>query len=269
MQFWHICSPDYDSDYQSTLVNGKAVHPFGLPGIACDVCHEKWGGNRVLPFECPTSLRNNERINKGWPISPDCHRLLQMQVQSAFKSVGIICAALQPGDDFQPCYVDIASNPKVDFLWASYKSLVVSKRIKDYFDAMAISNLLFCPITFRLVNKRKTRVSVSEPPGGEPEAVIMRKPFLVQTDSVESYFELVIQSISSRAPGFEPALVCSGCGRETYRNDKDRFRMNNYVWNGEDIFLLAGTSYVVITDKLRQALQEIKATNVGFKTMEC
>src|SRR5215813_3464579 len=130
MQFWRLTHPDYQSDYEQSYTNGGLDHPYGLPGVSCTVCHQTWGGSRILPFECPVPLRNHRHLQERWPISLEQHRALQLEVQNELRRVGVVAPRLYPGDDFQPCYLDIPSIPRADLIWACLGSVVVSKRIR-------------------------------------------------------------------------------------------------------------------------------------------
>ena len=70
-------APDYDSDYRYTFINGDLEHPYSLPGVDCDVCGSPWGGSRILPFECPPSLRGHPNLTDAWAISLEQHKALQ------------------------------------------------------------------------------------------------------------------------------------------------------------------------------------------------
>jgi uncharacterized protein CXXCG len=267
MNFWRIHSPEYENDYKYSYINGGISHPYGMPGIKCDICLQKWGGNRILPFECPPSLRDNKNIKEGWPISREQHQALQSEVIKEFSKIGINCPPLEPGDDFQPCYLDVPSKPCMDFLWAAYKTLVISERIKKLFELMKVQDIVFCPVILHKIGKRSARLPAPIPSTSEPEDLINELPLLEKNNSVGPYYEVIIQSESNYGSGAEPIAVCSGCGRKTFRNNEDRFLMQESMWKGGDIFFLAGTLHVVVTDKLKDALQELRAKNVEFKML--
>jgi hypothetical protein len=266
MQFWRIFNPDYESDYQHSYINGGLEHPFGMPGIECDVCHQTWGGGRILPLNCPASLRNHKNIKEGWAISREQHRALQSEVQDEFRKIGISCPPLQPEDAFQPCYLDVPSKPKADFLWASGRSLVGSKRIKDLFHALEVKEVAFCPINLHKIGKRNARLPAPIPPTGEPEDIIEEMPMLARTDSIGPYFEVIVKSKAGYAPGGEPLSTCSCCGRETFPETDNRFVMVDSMWKGADIFFAGGM--LQVTDRLKLALQNLKATNVQFQILQ-
>jgi hypothetical protein len=123
--------------------------------------------------------------------------------------------AFQPGDKFQPCYLDIPSRPRADFLWCSIGSVVISERVKCLFESLNLMSISYCPVTLRKVGTRNARLPAPIPSTGEPEDIIHEVPLLTATDSIGPYYELVVQSESGVAPGAEPLAVCSRCGRET------------------------------------------------------
>ena len=268
MQFWRLEHPDYDSDYKHSYINGSLDHAFGLPGVRCDVCRQTWGGSRILPFECPLSLRGHKHLKERWPISLEQHQALQREVQDEFRRAGIVVPSLQPGDEFQPCYMDIPSRPRADFIWGCLGSVVISERIRRLFESLGVGSVSYGPVTLRKVGKREAHLPAPIPSTGEPEDIINEVPLLTRTDSVGRYFELVVQSASGYAPGGEPLSVCSGCGRETFAQNDARFVMVDSMWKGADIFFLAGTLYIIVTDRLRHALQDLRATNVQFESFE-
>lgn len=268
MQFWRLEQPDYDSDYKHSYVNGSLEHTYGLPGVHCDVCRETWGGSRILPFELPVSLRGHKNLKERWPISLEQHQALQRKVREEFRRAGVAVPSFQPGDSFQRCYLDIPSRPRADFLWGSLGSVVISERVRQLFESLRLETVSYSPVTLRRVGKREARLPAPIPSTGEPEDMIKEVPLLSRTDTVGPYFELVIQSVSGYAPGAQPLHVCSGCGRETFPDDKARFVMVESMWKGADIFFLASTLYIVVTDRVRRALQDLRATNVQFEQFE-
>jgi len=265
MHFWRLNHPDYESEYKLYYINGSLVHPYGLPGVRCGVCHQTWGGSRILPFECPVSLRRHRHLNERWPVSLEEHRALQLEVQSELRKVGVVASRLYPGDDFQPCYLDIPSIPRADFIWACLGSVVISQRIRTLLESLRVEHVSYYPVTLREVGTWGTSRIPPRPLSGEPEDVINEVvPPLSRTDSIGPYFELVVQTESGRAPGAEPDSICGGCGRETYPDKADRLVMRESMWKGADIFFLASTLWIVVTDRVRGSLLELGATNVQF-----
>lgn len=268
MRFWKIKRPDYNSDYRNSYINGTLEHPFGLPGVKCNVCGATWGGSRIFPFECPTSLRKKKQLKDRWPISLEEHEALQKEVTAELRKQGISVTGLCPGDDFQPCYLDVPSKPRADFLWSSLGSVVVSKKIKELFERLRLQDVAFYEVTPRKIGKREAELQAPMPSTGEPEDLINEVPLLSNTDSVGPYYEMIALKESDYPPGGTPVSICSGCGRETIDNKTRQLVMLPSMWKGAEIFFLATTLHFVITDSLKKALQEIKPTNVEFAEWE-
>jgi len=131
MKFWRLDSPEYSSDYRASYINGSLSHPFGLPGVRCDVCGQTWGGGRVLPYEYPASMRGDKKAKDRWPLSRSEHVRPQKLILKELGLRGKPFIDVRPGDSFQPCYLDIPSRPRADFLWSNAGVLVVSERIKE------------------------------------------------------------------------------------------------------------------------------------------
>lgn len=217
MQFWRLTDPDYDSDYRHSYINGSLEHPYGLPGVRCHVCQSTYGGSRILPQEPPTSLRAHQHLTERWPIPLEHHLALQQEVRQAFEREGVALPELRAGDDFQPCYLEVPSRPRADFLWSSLGSVVVSDRIRTLLQSLGVADVSFSPVILRRVGSREANVrTVPVPESGEPEDIIDHVPLLARTDSVGPYFELTIQAVSGYHPEAPPTSVCSGCGRETF-----------------------------------------------------
>lgn len=265
MLFWRLAQPHRDSDYQSLWVNGSLEHPFGLPGVKCEVCGETWAGSRVLPFICPNSLRGETRLQEGWPIPLSEHLALQTKVREHFLSHDIHLPPLWPGDDFQPCFLDAPSFPRADFLWAGLTGPVVSARVKRLFESLNIPKLAFCAVSPRRIGRGDATAVAPVPQSGEPEDMMLDVPLIKDTASMEPYFELLIQAESERPQGSEPESICSGCGREQINSQRRYLAMFPHMWRGDSIFVLSTTLYILITDDLKATLEEHKFTNVAFE----
>lgn len=220
-----------------------------------------------MPVECPLTLRKHKHLSDRWPISNKEHESLRQEVRKEFGKLGIEVPELRPGDDFQPCYLDIPSRPRADFLWSGLGSVVVSQRIKQLLETLQIGGIKFCSIILRKVGKREARLPAPIPTTGEPEDIIDEVALLKSTDSIGPYFELLVQSKSGYVSGEEPVSVCSGCGRETFPTHPSELVMTASMWNGEDIFRLASSNYIVVTDTLKKKMHELKAKNVRFEKL--
>jgi len=110
-KFWSMCEPEYDSEYDRIFINGSLEHPYGLPGVDCVTCGETWGGSRVLPIACPMVARDFRELNDVWPITADQHRQLRGRVRTEVIAERGRCPELEPGDSFQPAFLDVPSAP--------------------------------------------------------------------------------------------------------------------------------------------------------------
>ncbi len=267
IKFWCLTSPDYNSDYAHSYINGDLEHPFGLPGVKCDVCGETWGGSRVLPYECPEFLRSYNKVTDRWPIPRTEHAALQKQLLADLSLQGEPFTDLRPGDSFQPCYLDVPSRPRADFLWASLSVLVVSERIKELLVSLCRDEIAVRPITLRKIGEREAKLAPPMPISGEPEDIIHEVPLLRDKAGVGPYYE-IIPLKESEVPLNRPVKgVCSGCHREDVAaifHDVDRPRMADEIWRGDNIFYLATTLYIIVTNDIKEALTRIRPNNINF-----
>jgi len=266
MKFWQLTYPEYESDYQHTYINGFLEHPFGLPGVDCDVCGETWGGSRHLRFKCPTPMRRLKNIKDRWPISRSEHAELQKKVMRALRIRGAPFVALQPGDTFQPSYLDVPSRPRADFLWASIGTLVVSERVKRLLVSACPNDVVACPVTSRKIGKRSAKLEPVIPESGEPEDMVAELSVARRTTDVGKYFEILIRNESGYPPGGTPKRFCAGCQRPAI-GERRKFRMTPKMWMGNSIFYMATTLYIIVTDDLRGRIETVKPTNVRFESI--
>lgn len=258
MIFWRLEAPDYDSDYDFEFINGGLEHPFGLPGINCDVCGETWSGSRILPVHCPEKLKDNKSINDGWPVSlnefDELTQKFSLMINEEYQ--------FRPGDSFQPSYLDIASNPTADFLWSSIGSVLVSERIKNVFKQFAKDDIEFVKVIKRNVGKNEPKLPAPIPSTGEPEDIIEEVELLEEINDVNDYFEMIIKS-ESKLPLFTKVnSICEKCKRENIDGESRLLLLADQIWNGQNIFFLATTLYIIITDSLKNKLEEVNPTNV-------
>jgi len=266
-KFWRLDHPDYKSDYAHTFINGALDHPFSLPGVNCPICRQTWGGSRVLPYQCPKSLQRRKDMKDAWPIPLDEHKRLQAEAFTALRDDGVEVDSLCPGDRLQPCYLDVPSRPRADFLWSSIGSLVVSHRIKDLFEKHAIVEASFAKVELRKIGKREATLPPPIPASGEPEDLINEAPLYAGTSKVGPYYELIVLNESVYPPGGEPKSICPGCGRPDIDNKRRRIVMTPEMWKGENIFFLSTTLHLIVTNELKELLERNNPTNVLLKEM--
>jgi hypothetical protein len=262
--FWRLHHPDYGSDYKDSYINGSLEHPFGLPGVCCDICTATWGGVRILAQECPPQLQEHQHLRERWPIPRADHAKLQRELMTAIGTKGEPFVGLQPGDCLQPCFLDVPSCPRADFLWPSLGSFVVTDRVRDLFLTASGNDIAVCPVILRKIGKRNAKLPPPVPSTGEPEDIINEVPILKDSSTVGSYSEAVVLHESGFPPGGTPISVCSGCGRPEIGRNRE-LRMTAEMWKGQAIFFLATTLHVIVTDALKKAIERLHPTNVSFE----
>jgi hypothetical protein len=235
--------------------------------VKCDVCEDTWGGSRILPFECPDSFRNHKNITDAWPVTRSEHENLQKEIMDALQITAPTFVGLRPGDDFQPCFLDVPSRPRADFLWSSIGSLIVSERIKNVLIDSCFDNIAAFPVSLRKIGKREAKLPTPIPSAGEPEDIIDEVLVLKDKTEVDPYFEILILKESEYPPGGMPMKICPGCKRPDIDNSTRQLKMISKKWKGDDIFFLATTLYIVITDGLKEQLERCRPTNVVFENI--
>jgi hypothetical protein len=264
MEFWRLDQPEYASDYADTFINGDLEHPFALPGVECERCGQTWGGHEILPYELPTQLQALKPLRDRWPISGQAHAELRSTVLSALQAAGNPITSLSVGAIFQPAYLDVPSRPEADFLWSGIGSVVVSKRIRDAITHSSIKGAVLVPVVPRKIGKRTARFPPPIPSTGEPEDLITEITQTIDPSQVPPYYELVVTAESKYPPGAETQTRCELCGREAYDNSARKLVMLPDMWNGDDIFLLATTLWIVVTDSVKTLLEDLAPSNVVF-----
>lgn len=264
MKYWRLDSPGYSSDYKHTYVNGQLTHPFSLPGVRCDICQKTWSGSRVLPYLCPAKLSSHPSIVTAGVLSRSEHRLLQQVMLEELGLEGAPFETLQPGDDFQPCYLDVPSRPRADFLWPALTPLVVSERICQFFLAHCAEDVACCAISLGKIGRREAHLSPPVPESGEPEDLIDQM-FEKKTEGIGPYYEILPNGASGYPRGGEPRSVCSGCGRKDINYVTRQMVMFDEMWRGQNVFFFETTLHIVVTDPIKQALAQLNPTNVRFE----
>jgi len=264
MQFWRLSAPEYESDYHDAYINGSLEHPYGLPGVRCDVCGETWGGTRVLPFECPEQLRSRRELQDGQPLDGPVHRALRSELAALLTERGHH-VDLRPGDDLQPSFLDVPSCATADFLWASFGSVVVSNRVRNILGDIAGSHVHFVPVELRSVGTGDPQEDPPIPDSGEPEDLFDEIEILEDTSAVGPYWEMIVESESGLPRGVPQLDVCEGCGRPSYDSRERVLVMRPEMWRGAPIFTFATTLWIIVTEDVRQKLVDLNATNVAFE----
>jgi hypothetical protein len=106
--------------------------------------------------------------------------------------------------------------------------------------------------------------------GGEPEDVLRRIPPAEDPGGLPRYWYATVTGTSELPPGVDPASVCAECGRAVVPafGSARRILFESRMWRGQDASLLATTLHVIVTDRVRRALEQLGATNVRFLPAE-
>jgi len=250
--FWRVEHPDYPSETADRLVNGELSHSFGMPGVHCARCGQTWAGNRVLPFALPPSLCDRLELRNRWPIDADAHRALRAKVLRELRESGAALETVEPGDSFPPALLDVAAPPDADFLWGAHGSVVVSDRVKGALNSAGIRGATFAPVICRV---------------GRRAPAARRMTRSAEAPDPVSYHELIVTAESAYPPGVDPTF-CESCGRRSFDHDRRQLVMVPQMWRGDDVFRLATTLWIVVTDAVRQRIEELHPSNVVFRKLD-
>lgn len=254
MRFWRLHHPSYPSPTAARLLNGELTHSFRLPGIKCGECGTTWGGSRILPYNLPAQLQHKVELREPWPIDDSAHRRLRDEVLRELRAGGASIEALRPGDAFQPATLDVAAPPDADFLWGP-ESVVVSDRVHTALTTVPLRGAGFVAVTIqvgRRITVDRRASSVMRDGGAEPSP----------------YYEMVVRAESGHPPGVDPVRYCGSCGRRSFDHEGRRLVMLPDMWKGEQIFLLATTQWIMVTDAVKQVIEALQPTNVEFVSLD-
>lgn len=262
--YWRVERPNYSSDYQDTFINGSGSHPYGLPGINCSVCKETYGNIHVVPYFCPDNLIHHKNLLRKWPISQEEHSALQRQIKEEFHLNDIDTSSFPTIYDFQPVHLKFASRPESDFLWSTLGSVIVSSKVKIIFEQQKITGVEFCPAVVEKVGKRVSVGPIPIASTGEPEDIIEEIEGEQKPAEFGPLYEMVITSVSGLPPGAEAVTQCSACGREDFDQSKRVLALTENMLPLTDVFFLATSLYIIVTDKVREVCWRSEFTNVEF-----
>lgn len=262
MRFWQLKQPRYANDYQMSFVNGSIEHPYSLPFVDCQACGQRYLADHSLPYECPSHLRDAFSDSQGVTIE-EFDRIAE-PVRRAVLELGVRKDVVQPHCFLLPSFLDIPSRPEDDFLWPSFSPLV-TERIRDKIDSLKIREIAFAEVTLRKVGKESPKLPAPIPSSGEPEDIITEVRTTLFPEAEGRYFEMCVYGRSAPPPGRELKSVCSTCGNKDFKWARSRgLVMTESMWTGLGIFILETTMTILVTDKLKQEIQELMPTNVEF-----
>jgi hypothetical protein len=277
MKFWEIDEP-FGSDYRHVQVSGKLEHPYRLPMADCEKCGASVSCyyDVVLPFECPASFRKNRLLTDedARVTVKDFKKLAKAIASELPKSA---TSRLAPQACFQPGFLDVPSTPKDDFLWSDLwsglSSKVVSERVQRAIEKVSITGIEFYPVTPRRIGKRSPKTTPRIPASGEPEDMMNDFKGAKNLPSMPPYYQLLVSAEADYPSGAEPHSMCDLCGEEKDAN----WKAKDTAWKnltpeliaslskGLNLFRIPQRGTVFVTDTLKEALEQLGATNVCFK----
>ena len=223
---WRIKEPDFDTAREEVANNGSLAFPFGLPGVNC--CGT-WAGCDLSEHQCPSELRTVQEFNDGWPVTPARLEELRSQLRQfpSFKNLGI--TELKPGMRFLPPQFTPPRVHENDFLWSALEAPVVSLRIAALF-------CRYCPDDF-----------VGVPIEGHPDWIL-----------------LIIKNHTLPPIERRSNYICQRCGRPNRISAPTELNVFDDMIPDGDLFRLNTTLHILVSDRLKQRLEEIGARNVNF-----
>ena len=272
MQFWRLDAPRQD-DYRAIFVNGEARCEHELPTVGCRTCARLRRSGRVLPIDCPPAWQSRREVS---PSPRREHRVtnaefaqLRAELEPAVGPLPAALGGLEPGDRFQPILLRVPSRPTADILWPGVGDLLASERVKALWERESFTGVVFSRAEFERVGRRPATAALRSS-GGEPEDALRRIPPAVDTVGLPRYWYATVTGTSELPPGVDAASVCVECGRAVVPafGSARRILFEPRMWRGEDASLLATTLHVIVTDRVRRALEELGATNVRFLPAE-
>jgi hypothetical protein len=141
---------------------------------------------RSLPYSLPPGFMNRKELTGHHSIPLADFKQLTRKINQELEKSGAGIIDLEPGDKFQPSYLDIPSRPDADFLWASCGSVLISERIRILFEECTIKGVAFCRVTPGKIGKKSAKHKSPIPSTGEPEDMIDEVPLLANTHDIYS-----------------------------------------------------------------------------------
>ena len=259
---WFLLSPSDADDYQQAYVNGEVDYAYRLPAIACRQCSRPVATDNVLPFACPEELRTEKLLTEG-RVPPPIYDALRHRI--AARLTAEQAATLAPGAGFMPGLLDIPSTPNADFLWAELGGPLVSERVRAALTPLCAEDAYFTDTVYRRVGRRSAKAPAPIPDGGEPEEILQAVPPRKSLSGLPTYSRLNVRQQSGWPADARDAPLCQECGRPQHPVRSSRPGMTVSMWQGHRIFYLATTLHIVVTGVVREALEALGATNVGFQ----
>jgi len=219
-----------------------------------------------LPFDCPADWQSRLTPRRGYEyrVTNAEFDAMREELARAVANFPTSLGPLKPGDGFQPVLLKVPSRPKADFLWPPI-AVLVSERVRALCVDEGWTGVVFSRVEYECVGRRSPNAKLRSR-GGEPEDMLRRIPAGRAMSEVCGYAHVTVTQKSGLPPGVDPASVCPECGGATlFKHPKRQLVFEESMWPGDDFCRLATTRYVIITDRVKRALERLEATNVEFQ----
>lgn len=255
MTFYLLERPDdYNSERDEIRHNGWGGFRVGMPGVDCSVCGDTRGmPGRVLPWRLPTELEQELRKLDFSPIPEDEHVALRQRVEAGLRQAHPDASDMPPGAMFPPLFWNFKDPPCEDFFWRGPLPAVSAR--------LAVGLRGLGATGFDLIPVDRVRVGVPMPrkdnfkawvTGGDGTAGIAGPDIFYLSISTEG-------RLNSRMRQLPP---CRGCGYADVDRGFRWERWEDAMWDGDDIFHFATTSYIVVTERVAALLRELAVGNI-------
>jgi hypothetical protein len=144
---------------------------------------------------------------------------------------------------------------------------VVSDRIKYILSKYCGDDIAFGQVVLRTIGELKSDQPPLMPSTGEPEDMIGEISHTEKAGNVNMYHEVCILKEENYPNGKLPKEICSVCGRQELSIGSIDLKMNQDMWSGSHIFFFPGTASIIVTDFLKNKIEELKPTNVIFSSI--
>jgi hypothetical protein len=141
----------------------------------------------------------------------------------------------------------------------------VSEVVRDAWIRLGFTGAVFSRVELERVGRRAANAPI-RPRGAEPEDRLRHIPATHDLDGLTPYFAVTVISTSGLPPGVETGSICPECERALVpvNDPARRLVFDSTMWRGADITILATTLFMVVTDRVRETLEEMGATNIIF-----
>ena len=265
-RFWRLAAPTRD-DYRAVFVNGEVRCQHELPAVGCRTCARLRHSGRVLPVDCPPAWQARPEVT---PHPRRDHRVtnaefakLRAELEPDIGPLPPAVGALEPGDRFQPLLLRVPSRPTADFLWPGVGDLLASDRVRALWEHEGFTGAVFSRTDFERVGRRSPGAPLRTR-GGEPEGAMRSAAAVADPTGLPRYWHVSVTGTSELPPGVDASSVCAECGRAVVPafGSSRRIVFEPRMWRGTDASVLATTLHVVVTDRVRAALERLSVTNV-------